>query len=62
MTDLQRPRVVPGRVVPVGPQIVLGKAGHKVVALEGFAHKAAGLDLAVLGAVREDSSAREKYE
>jgi hypothetical protein len=42
--DHQRPKVVPGRVVLVGPQIVLGKTGHKVVALGGFAHKVAGLD------------------
>ena len=61
-TGLQWPRVVPGRVVPVGPQIVLGKVGHKVVALEGFAHKAAGLDWVVLEAVREDPGSHKKYE
>ena len=41
--DHQRPKVVPDRVVLVGPQVVLGETGHNIAALGGFAHKMAGL-------------------
>ena len=41
--DHQRPKVVPDRVVLMGPQVVLGKTGRNIAALGGFAYKTAGL-------------------
>ena len=54
MADLQCPWIVPGKVDPVGPQIVLGQVGHKVVAPGGFARRVASLDWVVLWVVWED--------
>jgi len=42
--DHQRLKVVPGRVVLVGPQVALGKTAHNTFALERFARKTVGLD------------------
>ena len=41
--DHQRPKVVPDRVVLVGPQVVLGKTGHNSAAPGGFARRMASL-------------------
>ena len=60
--DHQRPKVVPDRAVLVGPQVFLGKTGHKVVALGGLAHKVAGLDSAVLEAMQGLLGPHEKSE
>ena len=41
--DHQWPKVVPDRVVLLGPQVALGKAGRNIAALGGFARKTADL-------------------
>lgn len=42
--DHHRPKVVPGRVVLVSPQVSLGKTARNIAALERFARKMVGLD------------------
>ena len=46
--DHQRPKVVPKRVVLVGPQVSLGKTVRNAAAHERFAHKTIGLDWVAL--------------